>query len=428
MVQAQLPPSRAAHELLWLFTGLFAGRVLGQALQARAPQSWLPPFAAFQGSGLPYPLLLSSQLAILAGMAAGAWRVHHGVLRERPELARWLRGFFVLYMTGSVARILVGLTVPDAPRWFSTWIPAIFHLVLAGYVGVLAECYAKGSSRTSRWWEYALYPWLALQAFGAFALLRAQGITLPLALYGTIVLHGITVLLLERWHPARLDWRPTWSHIGNDALYMTLVQIIWPRALTLAAVVWIIGSLDVVLLKSWWPHDWHWIAQTVLMILLVDLIRYWVHRACHQAPWLWRLHAVHHSPTLLYSLNTARFHPLEKLLHFSADTLPFLLLGVAPEVLAGYFLVYSVNGLVQHSNIQLRYGILNYVVGSAETHRWHHALDAKEAACNYSSTTLLWDHVFGTWSLPARPLARVGIPVPDYPTGFGEQLIRPFRT
>ncbi|MCI3953893.1 MAG: hypothetical protein K0R53_3393, partial [Burkholderiales bacterium] len=44
---------------------------------------------------------------------------------------------------------------------------------------------------------------------------------------------------------------------------------------------------------------------------------------------------------ILYVLNVGRFHPLEKMLHFSLDTVPFLLLGVAPEVLASYFLLYS---------------------------------------------------------------------------------------
>jgi hypothetical protein len=41
-------------------------------------------------------------------------------------------------MLGSVLRIGVGLLVPAAPPWFSTWIPATLHLVLAGYVLTLA--------------------------------------------------------------------------------------------------------------------------------------------------------------------------------------------------------------------------------------------------------------------------------------------------
>lgn len=69
------------------------------------------------------------------------------------------------------------------------------------------------------------------------------------------------------------------------------------------------------------------------MVLLVDLVRYWVRRACHHFPMLWRLHEVHHSPRLLYSLNASRFHPVEKTLHFAVDTLPYLILGVAAQVL-----------------------------------------------------------------------------------------------
>ena len=149
--------------------------------------------------------------------------------------------------------------------------------------------------------------------------------------------------------------------------------------------------------SPWWPHGWTLGAQMVAMVLAVDFVRYWLHRACHTFPALWRLHEVHHSPDILYTLNVGRFHPLEKILHFACDSVPFLLLGVAPEVIAGYFLLYSVNGFFQHSNLRLRYGWLNYVVGSAETHRWHHARDPKTASCNFGNTTIVWDLLFGTW-------------------------------
>ena len=137
---------------------------------------------------------------------------------------------------------------------------------------------------------------------------------------------------------------------------------------------------------------------------------------------------MHHSPPLLYALNVGRFHPLEKVLHFVLDTVPFLLLGVAPTVMAGYFLLYSVNGFFQHSNLLLRYGWLNYVVGSAETHRWHHAADPAIAPCNFSNTTIVWDLVFGTWYLPkGRHIERVGLADENYPKSFLAQMAAPFR-
>jgi sterol desaturase/sphingolipid hydroxylase (fatty acid hydroxylase superfamily) len=89
--------------------------------------------------------------------------------------------------------------------------------------------------------------------------------------------------------------------------------------------------------------------------------------------------------------------------------------------------LYSVNGFFQHSNVQLRYGWLNYVVGSAETHRWHHARDPRTAMCNFGNTTIVWDLVFGTWYLPRQRLTEIGILDRTYPKGFLAQMISPFK-
>jgi hypothetical protein len=35
--------------------------------------------------------------------------------------------------------------------------------------------------------------------------------------------------------------------------------------------------------------------QFVVIMLLTDLVQYWVHRAFHRVPWLWKFHSVHHS-------------------------------------------------------------------------------------------------------------------------------------
>src|SRR4029079_87228 len=86
-----------------------------------------------------------------------------------------------------------------------------------------------------------------------------------------------------------------------------------------------------------WPHAWPIWAQVALMVLTVDLMRYWLHRALHQYDLLWRLHAVHHSVGRLYWLNTSRFHPIEKALQMMLDSLPFLLMGVRAEVRALYY-------------------------------------------------------------------------------------------
>jgi ornithine lipid hydroxylase len=136
---------------------------------------------------------------------------------------------------------------------------------------------------------------------------------------------------------------------------------------------------------------------------------------------------VHHSVEQLYWLNTARFHPLEKALQMSADSLPFLLMRVDARVLALYYVAYAANGFFQHSNIRLHYGPLNYIIGSAETHRWHHSRLPRESNANYGSTVLVWDLLFGTWYLPkGREVDQLGLQDPSYPKSFFNLMRAPF--
>lgn len=136
--QTESTHPRCYSALLWLLTGLFAMRVAGQAIQRWLPQPFLPSFHAFQGSSLPYWGLLSAQLLILGVMMRIAWRIQAGRLapsRRAGTVLSWIGG---VYMAGALGRIVVGLVVPGAPAWFSTWIPAVFHVVLAGFVLTLA--------------------------------------------------------------------------------------------------------------------------------------------------------------------------------------------------------------------------------------------------------------------------------------------------
>lgn len=275
---------------------------------------------------------------------------------------------------------------------------------------------------------YVWYPALVASAIAAFAAMLQAGVTPALAAYVPIAVAAIAIIALESRFPERVEWRPRWPDVKADATFLAVVQVGVPRALLAVSVLAISDWMHVNAASSAWPQAWPLAAQVVTMVLIVDLFRYWLHRACHRFEFLWRFHEVHHSPELLYTLNVGRFHPVEKALHFCADTVPFLLLGVAPEVIAGYFLLYSVNGFFQHSNVRLRYGWLNLVVGSAETHRWHHARDPRTAACNFGNTFIVWDVLFGTWHLPKdRSIEDIGIMDRTYPKQFWAQMLTPFR-
>lgn len=274
------------------------------------------------------------------------------------------------------------------------------------------------------------YPVVMVGAFSAFAWLQFAGASLVLSTYVPIVATALVVALLELRFPYRLDWRPGNGEVRTDLVFMATVQLAVPPLVGFFFVYLLIEparALDLPI-SALWPHAWPTWVQAVLMVLVVDLFRYWLHRFAHENDTLWRLHSVHHSVEQLYWLNTARFHPLEKALQMALDSLPFLLMGVNARVLALYYLAYATNGFFQHCNIHLRYGWLNYIVGSAETHRWHHSRVPVESNANYGNTVIVWDLLFGTWFLPKeREIAELGLKDRQYPRSFLGMMAAPFR-
>jgi len=142
--------SRTPHAwMLAALTVLFAGRVAGQAVQRFAPQPFLPDFHAFQGSTIAYGPLLTMQALILAAMARTTLKVRQRRLRPGPAATRAIRVAGRLYLAQALARIAVGVLLPQAASWFTTWIPAIFHVVPALFVVVLADHLRSLRSETS---------------------------------------------------------------------------------------------------------------------------------------------------------------------------------------------------------------------------------------------------------------------------------------
>ena len=267
-------------------------------------------------------------------------------------------------------------------------------------------------TRTGRVPSWVAYPTVLAGSIAALAALPACGLSIGSAAYVAVAGAALCILAHERWLPHRAAWRPRRSEVLADLGFLLLVQMMLPKVLGWSLVL----TADRALAEvgpgpsALWPHHWPVAGQALLMLLLADLLRYWLHRVCHGAPALWRLHAVHHRPDKLYTLNVARFHPLEKALQFLFDAAPFLMLGVGSEVLAVYFVFYAVNGFYQHSTCALRLGWLNHVIAGPELHRWHHVAPPAVPPCNFGNNLIFWDRLFSTRHLPAdRPVPAVGL-------------------
>ena len=129
-----------------LLTIAFILRVLGQVVQRWSPVDFLPPFDEWQGSSLPYPVLLGAQIAILAVAGYVIWRMSQEATVIRSSLIPPVMIFGVLYFSVMALRIVLGLTILADVDWFTSWISSSFHLVLAVQVLIIGVYQRKTSA------------------------------------------------------------------------------------------------------------------------------------------------------------------------------------------------------------------------------------------------------------------------------------------
>ena len=180
-----------------------------------------------------------------------------------------------------------------------------------------------------------------------------------------------------------------------------------------------------------WPAGWPLWQQTILAVLLADIGITLVHYASHRVGALWRLHAVHHSVRRMYGLNGLMKHPLHQFLETLGGVAPLLLLGVPHQILQLLVVAVALQLLLQHSNVAYFTGPLKYVFAVNVVHRFHHLNSAKEGDVNFGLFTSLTDRLLGTAFYDAdRRIGRGDLGIEgeiNYPTGYLDQLIQPFR-
>lgn len=137
----------------------------------------------------------------------------------------------------------------------------------------------------------------------------------------------------------------------------------------------------------------------VVSFIVFSLLSYVEHRLLHAIPWLWRMHAVHHSDTEFDVTTTYRSHPLE-MVFVSVVSLPvILLLGPPVAVVVLYQVARVTVNIFAHSNIYIPESVerwLRYVVVTPDFHRLHHLPDQRYTDSNFSTLLPWFDYLFGT--------------------------------
>jgi sterol desaturase/sphingolipid hydroxylase (fatty acid hydroxylase superfamily) len=278
--------------------------------------------------------------------------------------------------------------------------------------------------------SWVFFPILLAGGMALAVLLQRAGVSDYLTVFGITFLGSLPILVLQRLMPYEETWRGRPVDFSVDLVHVALSNALPAsivRALAYGAVVMASNSVAVTLGGAIWPQTWPMAIQLPLAILVGDLGSYWMHRSCHKNPMLWRIHALHHSSERMYVLASVRNHPLNVVLTFVSRTIPLVLLGADPEVLALVSVFNALLGMLQHSNIDMHTGAFGWIVSTPELHRWHHSTDLRESGSNFGTDLAVWDIVFGTRFLPRdrQPVA-VGLPGTRIPTNYWQQLAVPF--
>jgi sterol desaturase/sphingolipid hydroxylase (fatty acid hydroxylase superfamily) len=161
-------------------------------------------------------------------------------------------------------------------------------------------------------------------------------------------------------------------------------------------------------------------------IVLFDFAIYWTHRWYHEVPFLWRFHAIHHSPEHMDWISGFRSHPLDGTL--LAPAFVFLLAaGFTAEFTGVLAVIQIVLGIFLHANVRWRLRPLHRIIMTPEFHHWHHANEPGAINSNYAVFLPAWDQIFGTYFMPRNRRPRVyGVSEP-IPSGMVAQLWHPLR-
>jgi sterol desaturase/sphingolipid hydroxylase (fatty acid hydroxylase superfamily) len=168
--------------------------------------------------------------------------------------------------------------------------------------------------------------------------------------------------------------------------------------------------------------------QVLLIILVTDFTQYWIHRAFHRVPLLWRFHRIHHSVEVMDWLAGSRLHIIDILITRSLSLIPMVMLGFSTQAINIYLPILALQSVFIHCNLVFEFPWLRNIVTTPVYHHWHHTNESRHLDKNFAISLPLLDILFGTYYCPKG----------KWPQGYGlrekpieerylSQLIAPFR-
>jgi len=139
------------------------------------------------------------------------------------------------------------------------------------------------------------------------------------------------------------------------------------------------------------------VAAWLGLYLLVEFAYYWHHRLTHRVRWFWATHSVHHSSNELMLASAVRLGWTGRLGGAIAFFTPLVWLGFAPQAVFGLLAAGLFYQFWIHADWLPSLGPLEWVLNTPTHHRVHHASNPEYLDCNYGSSLIVFDRLFGTF-------------------------------
>jgi sterol desaturase/sphingolipid hydroxylase (fatty acid hydroxylase superfamily) len=214
-------------------------------------------------------------------------------------------------------------------------------------------------------------------------------ITTPL--YAIII--GVEILVSNIHHTRSYNWRET-IHNFSLSIFSGIVDIVM-RGISFAILAFFFVGSPLTLNHSFL----YWL----LLLLLVDMMHYWLHRLSHTCRLLWAVHVNHHSSSYFnfsVGFRAGVLEPLYRYLFF----IPIAFAGFQPIDILLIYSITEIWAILTHTEKIRKLGWLEYILVTPSHHRVHHASNAKYLDRNMGSAFIIWDRLFGTFQeeLPAN--------------------------
>jgi sterol desaturase/sphingolipid hydroxylase (fatty acid hydroxylase superfamily) len=148
--------------------------------------------------------------------------------------------------------------------------------------------------------------------------------------------------------------------------------------------------------------DMQGVLPWLALIVLVDFLYYWFHRASHTVAAFWASHSVHHS-SARFNLSAAYRLGWTNVLSggWLVAVLP-ILIGFPPLIVVLIFGLNLTYQLFLHTTLVGSLGPLEWVFNTPSHHRVHHATNAVCIDRNFGGLLIVFDRLFGTFATAPR--------------------------